>query len=135
MDAYQSVITKLKTAEFAKKPVPKEVKLRILEAARLTASGVNKQHWRFILVQDSSLLKLLAPVSTTGKWVEAADFAVIVLTNPKFGFHMIDAGRVVQNMEIAAWNFGVSSRVFTGLQTAELKRAFNIPDELNPTIV
>jgi len=66
MDAYTCIATKLEIREFSSKNVPADVKLKILEAARLTASGMNAQHWRFILVQEPDQLKRLAEDSTTG---------------------------------------------------------------------
>jgi nitroreductase len=135
MDAYEAVLTKLDVREFSPKQVPAEVKSKVLEAARLTQSGSNSQHWRFILVEDTKNLKTIAQDSTWGKWVERANFAVIVLTDPSLNYHMIDAGRVVQDMEIAAWSQGVASGVFTGIKEEELRRDFKIPRNLNPTIV
>jgi len=135
MDAYEAVVSKLDVAEFASKSVPSDVKVKVLEAARMTGSGMNNQHWKFILVQGHDRLKALADDSTTGKWVEGADFAVIVLTNPKYGFHLIDAGRVLQSMQIAAWNFAVASRLFTGIDVEAFARDFGIPENLTPSVV
>jgi nitroreductase len=135
MDAYTCIATKLEIREFSSKNVPADVKLKILEAARLTASGINSQHWRFILVQGPYQLKQLAEDSTTGSWVEGSNFAVIVLTNPKYSFHLIDAGRVVQDMQLAAWNFGVVSRVYTGVKSESIRKDFNIPGDMNPSII
>jgi nitroreductase len=135
MDAYECVATKLEVREFEPRNVPADVKLKVLEAARLTGSGMNNQHWRFILVQGRDRLKRLAEDSTTGAWVAQADFAVIVLTNPKFGFHTLDAGRAAQDMQIAAWNFGVGSCLFTGLNVEPLRKDFGIPVGLSPSVV
>ena len=135
MDAYEVVVSKLDVAGFGPKAVPPDVKLKIIDAARLTGSGMNNQHWRFILVQGPERIKTLANDSTTGKWVEGANFAVIVLTNPKYGFHLIDAGRALQSMQIAAWTFGVASRIFTGVERASLERDFGIPKDLNPSVI
>ena len=135
MDAYESVLTKRDVRDFASKAVPAIVKMKVLEAARMTGSGMNVQNWRFILVQDGKNLRKLAEDSTTGKWVEGADFAVIVLTNPKFGFHLIDAGRAAQDMQVAAWNYGVASCVFTGVNREALQRDFKFPSNLTPSII
>jgi len=135
MDAYECVAAKLDIREFDPRNVPADVKLKVLEAARLTGSGINNQHWRFILVQGRDRLKRLAEDSTTGSWVAQANFAVVVLTNPKFGFHLIDAGRAVQDMQIAAWNFGVVSCLYTGLSVEGLRKDFGIPKDLNPSAV
>jgi hypothetical protein len=49
-------------------------------------------------VDSKQNLKTLAEDSTSGSWVRGANFAIIVLTNPEYSFHLIDAGRVAQNM-------------------------------------
>jgi nitroreductase len=131
MDAFDCIATKLEVTEFSPKPVPTDVKRKVLEAARLSPSGINAQHWRFIMVDDTDGLRRLASDSTTGAWVAGANFAVVVLTNPKYGFHIFDAGRVVQNMELAAWNYGVSSRVYTGVKREEMERDFGIPGSMH----
>ncbi len=130
LDAYEAIATKLDVREFAQKHVPGETKTKILEAARLTGSSMNTQHWRFILVQDSSNIARLASGSTTGAWIAKADFAIIILTDPKVPGYKIDAGRVLQDMELAAWDFGVASRLFTGFRQDEIRRDFAIPQEL-----
>jgi nitroreductase len=135
MDSFDCIATKLDVREFSLQEVPAEIKSKILDAARLTGSGLNTQHWRFILVEEKKNLEKLAEDSTTGGWVSGANFAVIVLTNPRHKFHMIDAGRVVQDMQLAAWNYGIASCLFTGVQEEKLRRDFNIPKHLNPTII
>jgi nitroreductase len=134
MDAFECVATKLDVREFSTRHVSADVRLKVLDAARMAGTGMNTQHWRFILVQDKDALKRLAADSSTGAWVENAAFAVIVLTDPKYGFHLIDAGRAVQNMQIAAWNEGVVSCIFTGIKEDTLRRDFGIPKELQPAV-
>ena len=135
VDATEVVRTKLDVREFTSKPVPVEVKLAVLEAARLTQSGTNSQHWRFILVQKPENLRTMAGDSLSGRWVAGANFAVIVCTDPTKGYHMIDAGRAVQDMQLTAWDHGVASGVFTGIREAEFKRDFGMPEDLSATIV
>ncbi|MDT7886889.1 MAG: nitroreductase family protein [Thermoproteota archaeon] len=135
MEVYDYVIKKLDIREYSQKEIPKDIKLKILEAARSTGSGKNLQHWRFIVVKDKENLKKLADDSITGKWIVNANFAVIVLTDPKYPFHLIDAGRVVQNMQIAAWGYGIASCIFTGINKEKLRKDFNIPADLEPSVV
>jgi nitroreductase len=131
LDTFERIRTKIESREFSQKPVPDDIKREILEAARLTGSGMNSQHWRFILVQDKENLKRLASDSTTGKWVAGAEFAMIILTDPKYNFHMIDAGRAAQSMMLAAWNLGVASGIFVGVNLDALTRDFAIPANMN----
>jgi nitroreductase len=135
MDTFERISTKLEVRAFTNQDVPSEIRSKVLEAARLTGTGLNTQHWRFILVKDKQNLKKLADDSTSGSWVRDANFAVIVLTNPEYNFHLIDAGRVLQNMQLAAWNHGVGSGLFTGIREEKLRSDFGIPNELSPTTI
>lgn len=131
MDTFECILTKLDIREFSQKEVPLEIKLKVLEAARSTGTGLNTQHWRFILVENKENIKKLANDSTSGSWVARSNFAVIVLTNPKYGFHLIDAGRVLQSMQLAAWDYGIGSGIFTGIKEERLRSDFAIPSELD----
>ena len=135
MDTYKTILTKLDVRQFDAKKVPVDVKLKVLEAARASGTGINKQHWRFILVQDKMVIKKLAEDSTSGGWVAGANFAVIVLADPQLGFHLIDSGRAVQDMQLAAWDQGVISGLYTGFKEDRMRRDFAIPNELKPTVV
>lgn len=135
MNTTEAVKTKLDSMEFSAQRVGSEVKMAVLEAGRLTQSGVNSQHWRFILVQDPANLAKLAGDSTTGAWVAGASFAVIICTDPAKNYHLLDAGRAAQDMQLTAWDSGVTSRIYTGIKQAEMRRDFGIPERLNSTVV
>jgi nitroreductase len=135
MDTFECITTKLEVREFSQRDVPSDIRSKILEAARLTGTGMNTQHWRFVLIDKKENLKRLADDSTSGNWVAGANFAIIILTNPRYGFHMIDAGRVLQNMQLAAWNYGVGSGLYTGIKQEQLESDFGIPIELSPTVI
>ena len=130
MDTIDTIATKLDVREYSARHVPVETKRQILEAARLTGSSMNTQHWRFILIQNPGNLRKLAADSTTGGWVERADFAIVILVNPKIPGSAIDGGRVLQDMELAAWSLGVASRLYTGIKEGEMRRDFGVPAEL-----
>jgi nitroreductase len=112
MDTFESIATKLEVREFSPQDIPSDIRLKVLEAARLTGTGLNTQHWRFILVENKDNLKKLAEDSTSGGWVAGANFAIIVLTNPKYG-----------------------SGLFTGISEEKLRNDFVIPKELSPTVI
>jgi nitroreductase len=135
MDAFDCIATKLDVRGFSDRPVSADIKLAVLEAGRLTGSGINLQHWRFILVQGEDGLRRLAADSKTGGWVEGASFAVIVLTDPQYLFHKLDAGRAVQDMMLAAWNGGVVSCIFTGVDQEALRKDFDIPEPFDVSVI
>jgi nitroreductase len=134
LETFDAIASVLDVREYADRPVSKEVKFRVLEAGRLTGSGSNRQHWRFLLLQKKEDLKKLAQDSKWGKWVEGSNFAIVILTDPKLPYHMIDAGRSVQDMKLAAWDMGVASGVFTSIDEKKLRSDFGIPQSMDPTI-
>ncbi len=131
MDTLKCIATKLDIREFSQRKVPEEVLADVLEAARLTGSGINSQHWHFLVVGTKTGLANLAQHCPQGRWVEGADFAVIILTSPRWPFHLLDAGRALQDMQLAAWNSGVGSGLTTVFSEEGMRIEFNIPRELS----
>src|SRR4249919_2304226 len=100
MDTLNCIATKLDIREFSEENVPVEMIPTILNSARYSGSGLNTQHWRFVVIKAKNNLKKLSEDSTSGQWIVGANFAIILLTDPNYGFHLLDAGRVIQNMQL-----------------------------------
>jgi nitroreductase len=135
MDVFDAVRTRLEIREYTDEPVPEADKRAILDAARLSPSGRNLQHWRFILVTDPEALSTMAEVSTTGQWIDGAAFAVIVLTDPSYEFDELDAGRAITHMQLVAWERDVGSCIYTGFNADAMHAFFDIPTNYAVTAV
>ncbi len=127
-EVFDAIRTVLAVREYREEPVPDEVIKRILEAARLTASSMNRQPWHFVLVQDRDHLKELGALVKTGPYIAAAAFAVVVAYQRESRFGVSDASRAVQSMFLAAWSDGVGSN-WTGFGGLEgVRAAIGLPD-------
>jgi nitroreductase len=135
MDVSEAIETRLEVREYADEPIDAETKRSVLNAARLAPSGKNLQHWAFVMVDDPDDVGKLADLSTTGRWVRDAAFAVVVLTDPSYGYHEIDAGRAVTHMQLEAWSRGVGSCIYTGFEAAGMREFLEVPEALTPTLV
>jgi nitroreductase len=135
MDVTRALETRIEVRRYTDEPVDGETKRAVLDAARGAPSGKNLQHWRFVLVEDGEDLDRLAELSTTGEWIDGADFAVVVLTNPEHYYHEIDAGRAITHMQLAAWEAGVGSCIYTGYDDAGMHEFLDVPAELAVTAV
>jgi len=60
----ECIATKPDVREFSAEDVPVEVRSNILEAAKLSETGLNIQHWRFIILDNKQNLKTVAEDST-----------------------------------------------------------------------
>ena len=107
MDTYLAVVAKREVREYTDRPVPDGVLTKILEAGRATGSAKNSQPWRFIVLRDPERRRTLAGFMRGRRNLEGCAAAIaIVLMNDQLRF---DAGRLAQNMMVAAWALGVGS--------------------------
>ncbi|MDP2919386.1 MAG: nitroreductase family protein [Dehalococcoidia bacterium] len=63
--------------KFKPVPVPDELLMQVLEAARLAPSGTNRQPWRFQVIKDGPLKKKLIEEATFGS--EALNSAPVII--------------------------------------------------------
>ena len=129
MDVFEAVRTLLAVRSYQDKPVPDAVVRRIVEAGRLTGSGMNRQPWHFVVVRDREMLRRLGALASSGRYVAEAPLAVVVATD-RSRFAVSDASRAIQSMLLAAWADGVGSNWvgFGGLDA--VKPLLDIPAAL-----
>jgi nitroreductase len=130
MDVFEAVRTLLAVRSYRATPVPDAVVQKIVEAGRMTASGMNAQPWRFIVVQNHDMLHQLAAVAPTGPYIAQAPLAIVVAVD-KSPLAVADTSRAIQSMMLTAWAEGVGSNWvgFHGLEA--VKPLLNIPDDVD----
>jgi nitroreductase len=130
MDVFDAVRTLLAVRSYRATPVPDAVVRRIVEAGRLTGSGMNGQRWHFIVVRDPETLRRLGALATSGSYVAQAPLAIVVATDAT-RFAVSDASRAIQSMLVTAWADGVGSNWvgFGGL--AKVNALLDIPAALD----
>jgi nitroreductase len=130
MEAFEAIRTLLAVRSYQDKPIPDAVVQRIVEAGRLTGSGMNAQPWHFIVIRDRATLRRLGALAPSGPYVAEAPLAIIVAID-KTRFAVSDASRAIQSMLLTAWADGVGSNWvgFGGLE--EVKALLEIPADLD----
>ena len=126
MDVFDAIRTLLAVRAYQDESIPEDLVRRIVEAGRLTGSGMNRQPWHFIVVQERETLRRLGALATSGSYVAQAPLAVVVATD-KTRFAVSDASRAIQSMLLTAWADGVGSNWvgFGGLD--KVKDLLDIP--------
>ncbi len=132
MDVMECLRTRLAVRTFRPDPVPAQVIEKILEAGRLAPSSRNLQPWRFIVIRNPDTLRAIGEVATSGRFVADAPMAIAIAME-NADRPELDAGRVLQQMELAAWAEGLGT-CFVGLRVAEqnrqVKELLGIPDQV-----
>lgn len=138
---FEAVQTNIAIRYYNKRPVEETHILRILDAARTCQSGKNLQPWYFILVRDRSALEKLSGYMKgdidEGE-LKNATIAIAVISDPASEFHLVDAGRAIQNMTLVAWELGIGSVMISGLEPPnrescrdQIKHFLGVPQNLN----
>lgn len=128
MQVFDAVKTLLAVRSYQDKPVEPEAIRRVVEAARLTASSVNRQEWDFIVITDRERLERLGELASTGGYIAEAAFAVAV-TLGDYRSALADAGRAVQDMMLTAWEEGIGSNWVGNVATDEIHQFLGVPDD------
>ena len=107
MDVGLAVASKRDWRSYSDQRVSEDVQRRILDAGRLAGSAVNKQLWRFVIVESEDAKERVSQVVYAEGNIQTCAFAVAIVTEG--GGSAIDVGRAMQNMFLVAWNEGVVS--------------------------
>lgn len=107
MNAYLAVVSKREVREYTDQSVPEDIVTKILQAGRAAGSSKNTQPWRFVVLKDRQHRHDLANAIMAPRNLDRCAVAIaVVLLNERLRF---DAGRVAQNLMVAAWALGVGS--------------------------
>jgi nitroreductase len=97
---------------FRPDPVPDEVLTEILDVARWTGSGSNRQPWMFVVVRERATLSAIAAASPNVRHVAgAAAVIVIIMDGDMPEIETFDEGRVAERILIAATDLGLASAI------------------------
>jgi nitroreductase len=134
LDTYLAVASKRDWRSYAPdRPVPPEVERRILDAGRVAGSAMNRQPWVFVVVETPEVKEQVAQVVYAQDNVRNAALVIAIATEG--GGSLLDVGRAMQNMFLAAWNDGVVSCP-NGIPDAEAAaRVLGLEDGLLPVSI
>ncbi|MBI2328889.1 MAG: nitroreductase family protein [Chloroflexi bacterium] len=82
MEAIEALRTRRSCKDFAATPVTKETLLKLIDVARHSPSGANKNPWRFILITERQALDRLSQIARTCTWLSSAPAGISVAVNP-----------------------------------------------------
>jgi len=118
--------------KFLKKDVPKDLVLKILDAARWAPSSKNSQPWEFIIIRKEEIKKKLAKLARYGWFIAEAPVVIAVVTDPQKSYaHLIDGACAVQNLMLAAWELGLGTCWIGTMDREKAKEVLGIPENLH----
>ncbi len=146
MDLLKAIHERRSVRKYRPDPVPDEIIIEILEAARSAPSWANTQVCRYVVVKDQRVKERLSETLPPGNpakkaMLEAPCLICVYAKKGMSGFYrgtastnkgdwfMFDAGIAMEHVALAAWNFGLGT-VHVGMFDAEKAEAvLNVPDD------
>ena len=99
--------------QFSSERVPQEVIDDILEVARWTGSGMNRQPWEFILIRNRETLEEIVQAENGGSYLAGADFAIVlVMAGESKDIETFDEARLTERMMLGAAAHGVGAGIW-----------------------
>ncbi len=130
MDAMEVLRTLRAVRSYSDQTVPLDVLHDILAVARWTGSAKNSQPWELVVVGNRAILEQLAGMGHYAGHLAGAPLGVVlVMEGPGRAF---DAGRLAQNIMMAAWADGVGSCIASLFPAENEQRArhlLHVPEE------
>ena len=142
-NAYMNIIRRVSVRRYSDKPVSSEQVSAILHAAMSAPTGVNKQPWEFVVIDDPELLGQLAEALPYAKMAAQAPVAIVVCGNKDRFFDGVDdvlweqdLSAASENILLAAHAIGLGG-VWTCIyphdeRIAPVKSILNLPDSIVP---
>lgn len=141
--AYRNIVERTSVRRYNDEPVSDEIKEAICYAAMCAPSGVNRQPWELIVVDDKDLLTQLAQSLPYAKMAASAPMAIVVCGNRNRFLDGDDSTLWEQDLSAASENILLAAHalglggVWTCLyphsdREEAARKVLNIPDHLIP---
>lgn len=124
-------------------PVAKDLIIKILEAARLAPSAVNKQPWKFLIL-DTPELKQVVIDCYSRDWVKTAPVFIVALGDHSVAWHRggdnkdhtdVDVSIAVEHICLAATSLNLGSCWICNFDADKCRDKLNIPSGFEPVAI
>ena len=134
MNFEEVVLKRRSIRRYKEAPIPREIILKILEAARVAPSASNKQPWHFIVVENKETIRQLAK----SEWAAKAPLMIVGLADQEASPNWCsnDLGIAFEHIALAATDFGLGG-CWMGQTGREdlIRKLLGVPDKLRPVVV
>ena len=137
MEFEQVIENRVSTRSFLPKPIPDEDIEYILQSARKAPSWMNKQCWRFIVVQDLAVIQQLAKASVINRWIRDAPVIIIACADPNqsgfnndIPYYIADVSIALEHIVLAATDRGLGTCWIGSFNEKKIKEILEIPPRI-----
>ncbi|RLG89285.1 MAG: nitroreductase family protein [Thermoprotei archaeon] len=144
MDLFEAIYGRRSIRLFKGDEVNDEKIIKILDAGRWAPSGGNIQPWRYIVVKDKNIIKLIKMFSP-GMFSEPP-VLIVICSDKKEAFErggvlgrdylsIVDCAMAAQNMMLAAYALGLGTCVIKSFNSKAIREILEIPNHVEPELI
>ena len=111
MDVFEAFMYRRSVRSYAQTPVPDEVLVKILDAARLAPSAGKKQPWHFILVKDEEKRIRIARGCRYGRFLSESPVVIVACGDKKASprWYAVETAIALEHVVLAATALGLGT--------------------------
>ena len=138
MEVLEAIKSGKSVSKFKPTPVPEQKIQAVFNAARLAPSAENLQPWKFIVVSDEDVKRLVAAACTNAKRVADAPILVVACARldeavATVGGYMnsypVDVGMALAHLSLAATSEGLGTSWVFAFNEEKVRAALRIPED------
>jgi nitroreductase len=137
MTVYKTILRRRSIRRYKDMPVEDEKLSRVLEAARLAPSAINRQNWKFVVVRDAALRARLTEEAIGQPFVGQAPVILVACgTEPDSMMacgqprYTVDLSIAMSFMVLQACELGLGTCWLGHFYEKQVKQILNIPDHV-----
>lgn len=143
MSLLQLIKTRKSVRKFKPENVSKELILQLLEAVRWAPSAVNRQPWRFIVVNEPKLIEKIQE-SYPREWFKSVRQVIIVCGNHEESWKRehdqkdhcdIDIAIAADHLTLKATELGLGTCWVCNFNPDIIQKSFQLPDSWEPIVL
>ena len=129
MDFFETIRKRKSVRSFTSTPVPRDVLIKFLDAARLAPSAGNVQPWHFVIVRDKDKRAKIAKGCRYGKFLAESPVVIVACGDRKASprWHAIDTAIALEHLVLAATALGLGTCWIGSFNEKEIREMLKLP--------
>ncbi len=130
MDVFKAISSRRSIRKYKPDPIPEDVLLKVLEAARLAPSAGNRQPWKFVVVKEKSRREEIAKAANNQGFIAEAPVVIAVLGESKASrWFKQDPMIAAEHICLEAVELGLGTCWVGAFSEPDVKKILKIPEE------
>jgi len=126
-DIIEVIKSRRSIRRYKEEKIPRATVIEILEAGRWAPSSTNNQPWRFVVIDDETIIQQVASESMAfgiNLFVRYAPLIIVIYTFATHRWVEVDCGICAENMMLEAHSLGVGSCFIGAFNERGVKKYF-----------